>query len=276
MKKFVCTVCGYVYEGEAAPAECSQCHAKADKFKEMTGGISASAIERVIQQVEQTRDANVFNQFICVDVLSILEELKQYTVSMSEEEVKDIMTAENRIHNQDYYEYESKIEEYGNGIITPQDKEWFSANDKWELPLLSNNLYAFNCYTDYEEEVLGEWEGVAIRHNGRLYKKRNDSYIISVELDNGEYSNLFAVKFPFIEYPIEGDIRYLGDLGKDRNIHISEDGKDVFSLYISAFNESGGYEVYRASGGEFLTDDCYCVTIDALFETAIEEGWIEK
>ena len=23
MKKFVCTVCGYVYEGEAAPAECS-------------------------------------------------------------------------------------------------------------------------------------------------------------------------------------------------------------------------------------------------------------
>ena len=27
MKKFVCTVCGYVYEGEAAPAECPVCHA---------------------------------------------------------------------------------------------------------------------------------------------------------------------------------------------------------------------------------------------------------
>ena len=25
MKKFVCTVCGYVYEGEAAPAECPVC-----------------------------------------------------------------------------------------------------------------------------------------------------------------------------------------------------------------------------------------------------------
>ena len=37
MKKFVCTVCGYVYEGEAAPAECPQCHVGADKFKEMTG-----------------------------------------------------------------------------------------------------------------------------------------------------------------------------------------------------------------------------------------------
>ena len=37
MKKFVCTVCGYVYEGEAAPAECPQCHVGADKVKEMTG-----------------------------------------------------------------------------------------------------------------------------------------------------------------------------------------------------------------------------------------------
>ena len=33
MKKFVCTVCGYVYEGEAAPAECPICHAPADSSK---------------------------------------------------------------------------------------------------------------------------------------------------------------------------------------------------------------------------------------------------
>ena len=25
--KFVCSICGYVYEGEAAPAECPVCHA---------------------------------------------------------------------------------------------------------------------------------------------------------------------------------------------------------------------------------------------------------
>ena len=37
MKKFVCTVCGYVYEGEAAPAECPVCHAPASKFKEQEG-----------------------------------------------------------------------------------------------------------------------------------------------------------------------------------------------------------------------------------------------
>ena len=34
MKKFVCTVCGYVFEGEAAPAACPQCKAPASKFTE--------------------------------------------------------------------------------------------------------------------------------------------------------------------------------------------------------------------------------------------------
>ena len=33
-KKFICTVCGYIYEGTEAPAECPVCHAKAEKFKE--------------------------------------------------------------------------------------------------------------------------------------------------------------------------------------------------------------------------------------------------
>ena len=37
MKKFVCTVCGYVHEGDAAPAECPVCHAPASKFKEQEG-----------------------------------------------------------------------------------------------------------------------------------------------------------------------------------------------------------------------------------------------
>lgn len=30
--KFVCQVCGYVHEGDAAPAECPVCHAPAEKF----------------------------------------------------------------------------------------------------------------------------------------------------------------------------------------------------------------------------------------------------
>ena len=33
MKKWVCTVCGYVYEGEQAPEKCPQCGVPASKFK---------------------------------------------------------------------------------------------------------------------------------------------------------------------------------------------------------------------------------------------------
>lgn len=32
MTKFVCTVCGYVYEGEVAPEFCPICKAPASKF----------------------------------------------------------------------------------------------------------------------------------------------------------------------------------------------------------------------------------------------------
>lgn len=34
MKRFVCSVCGYVYEGENPPEKCPQCGASADKFVE--------------------------------------------------------------------------------------------------------------------------------------------------------------------------------------------------------------------------------------------------
>ena len=37
MKKFVCSVCGYVHEGNEAPDFCPVCKAPKEKFKEMTG-----------------------------------------------------------------------------------------------------------------------------------------------------------------------------------------------------------------------------------------------
>ena len=43
MKKFVCSVCGYVYEGEAAPARCPQCGAPASKFVEQKGEMGWAA-----------------------------------------------------------------------------------------------------------------------------------------------------------------------------------------------------------------------------------------
>ena len=43
MAKFVCKVCGYVYEGDAAPAECPVCHVGADQFEEVKGEMKLAA-----------------------------------------------------------------------------------------------------------------------------------------------------------------------------------------------------------------------------------------
>ena len=43
MKKFVCSVCGYVYEGEAAPEVCPICKAPASKFVEQKDEMSWAA-----------------------------------------------------------------------------------------------------------------------------------------------------------------------------------------------------------------------------------------
>ena len=43
MKKFVCSVCGYVYEGAEPPAKCPQCGAPASKFVEQAGDMTWAA-----------------------------------------------------------------------------------------------------------------------------------------------------------------------------------------------------------------------------------------
>ena len=41
--KFVCSVCGYVYEGDQAPAQCPQCKAPAEKFTAQSGEMTWAA-----------------------------------------------------------------------------------------------------------------------------------------------------------------------------------------------------------------------------------------
>ena len=43
MRKFVCSVCGYVYEGTEPPAKCPQCGAPASKFVEQAGDMTWAA-----------------------------------------------------------------------------------------------------------------------------------------------------------------------------------------------------------------------------------------
>ena len=43
MKKFVCTVCGYVHVGDAPPEQCPVCHVPASKFVEQTEDMKLAA-----------------------------------------------------------------------------------------------------------------------------------------------------------------------------------------------------------------------------------------
>ena len=43
MKKFVCSICGYVHEGDTPPEKCPVCKAGADKFIEQSGEMSWAA-----------------------------------------------------------------------------------------------------------------------------------------------------------------------------------------------------------------------------------------
>ena len=45
MKKFVCGVCGYVFEGNDAPEKCPQCGAPKEKFTELVAGVKEYADE---------------------------------------------------------------------------------------------------------------------------------------------------------------------------------------------------------------------------------------
>lgn len=58
MKKFVCSVCGYIYEGTLAPESCPLCHAPQDKFTEKQEGTLQWADEHKIG-VAQGIDAEV-------------------------------------------------------------------------------------------------------------------------------------------------------------------------------------------------------------------------
>lgn len=63
MAKYVCTVCGYVHEGDAPPEKCPLCGAPADKFKKQEGelvfaddhviGVAKGVDEKIVEELRQ-------------------------------------------------------------------------------------------------------------------------------------------------------------------------------------------------------------------------------
>ena len=70
MKKFVCKVCGYVYEGEAAPEFCPVCKAPASMFEEVKGEMKLAAEHEfgVYETTVRDMDSNGVHMSDCRDV----------------------------------------------------------------------------------------------------------------------------------------------------------------------------------------------------------------
>lgn len=49
-KKFVCTVCGYIHEGDEAPEQCPVCKAPASKFKEVVKELKGTKTEKNLME----------------------------------------------------------------------------------------------------------------------------------------------------------------------------------------------------------------------------------
>ena len=71
MKKFVCSVCGYVYEGETAPEKCPQCGVGAEKFNEQTGDREWAA-EHVVGVAKGVSEDIVADLRACAETLAHL------------------------------------------------------------------------------------------------------------------------------------------------------------------------------------------------------------
>lgn len=93
MKRFVCTVCGYVHEGENPPEECPVCHQPSAKFREEAGtgtlGEKKQPEKKPVQTAEQEKQEKVCDvnldydpQFYRVDESNrYMEEIHQMAVS---------------------------------------------------------------------------------------------------------------------------------------------------------------------------------------------------
>ena len=72
-KLFKCSVCGYVHEGDAAPAKCPKCGAPAEKFEEL----SAEAADKIYR--------SDLTNALHMELISLAEQM----ISVCEEGIED-------------------------------------------------------------------------------------------------------------------------------------------------------------------------------------------
>ena len=92
--KFVCNVCGYVYEGNEAPAECPVCHAKSNMFKKVEGeltlaaehvfGVYAETVAKIMESIQPDLVAAIQSQSEAKTFNGIAQGIAPYALANGE------------------------------------------------------------------------------------------------------------------------------------------------------------------------------------------------
>lgn len=61
MKKYVCSICGYVHEGDAPPAKCPECGASSDKFIAQVSGAGLTWADEHVVGVAKGLDMEIID-----------------------------------------------------------------------------------------------------------------------------------------------------------------------------------------------------------------------
>ena len=123
MKKFICSICGYTHEGDAAPDKCPQCNAPASKFVEQSDAAMAWADEHRIG-VAQGVDSEVI-EGLKMNFMGECTEVGMYLAMSRQadrEGYPEIAEAYKRIAFEEA-EHAAKFAELLGEVVTPSTKK---------------------------------------------------------------------------------------------------------------------------------------------------------
>lgn len=169
MAKWVCSVCGYVYDGDQPPEKCPVCGATADKFKKMEGeqklaaeheygvyektvknnkDISDTDKKYILEQLKAnfTGECSMAGMYLCMARIAYREgypEIGMYWEKAAFEEVEHAAKFAELLGE----ELEPKMKATTkDNLIWRTEREFFSANAKFELALCAkkNDLDAIH------------------------------------------------------------------------------------------------------------------------------------
>ena len=90
MKKWVCSVCGYVYEGENPPEKCPQCGVPASKFTELLGDVVTDSTKKNLEMRVEAENGATLGKF------ELAKLAKQYNLDAIHDTVHEMARDEAR------------------------------------------------------------------------------------------------------------------------------------------------------------------------------------